>query len=77
MTASANSPRSWKGNEEPNPQAACSIANAPNVVPVATDAFDMNVKVANRNVVPFNTVLPNDLIGEVVGANGLAHFPSR
>lgn len=63
--ASANSARSWKGNEEPHPQAACSNANAPNDVPVSTDGFDMKARVAKRIVVPFNTVLPNEHIDGV------------
>jgi hypothetical protein len=76
-TASANSARLWKGNEEPIAQVTCSTAKAPNVVPVVKDAFDMKVRVANRNGTPLNTVLPNDLLGEFVEANQVANSPGR
>jgi hypothetical protein len=54
-----------------------STANAPRVVPVTMDVFDMKARVANRNLSPLNAVLPNDLFGGVIGAIDVAHVPRR
>jgi hypothetical protein len=44
---------------------------------VATDSFAMNARVAKRIVVPANTVLPNDLYGEVGDAMYSPNFSKR